>query len=140
MEKDKNILLQLQKKLKKDGYLSDNVAYHSLKDIFINIDTTYRKYVIILDDLHNAPVEILNNIRNLLETDCPPGLTLILVGRDDFSAGGVDYFSFLEFCKGTYPFNVISVEALTDSETIQLITSIVRGIPQLALNKIYGSK
>ena len=138
VEKDKNILLQLQKKLKKDGYLSDNVAYHSLKDIFINIDTTYRKYVIILDDLHNAPVEILNNIRNLLETDCPPGLTLILVGRDDFSAGGVDYFSFLEFCKGTYPFNVISVEALTDSETIQLITSIVRGIPQLALNKIHS--
>lgn len=41
VEKDKNILLQLQKKLKKDGYLSDNVAYHSLKDIFINIDTTY---------------------------------------------------------------------------------------------------
>ena len=138
VEKDKNVLLQLQKEMKKEGYLSDNVTCDSLQDIFINIDTSYRKYVIVLDDLHNAPIEILNNVRKLLETDCPPGLTLILVGRDDFSAGNVDYFSFVEFCKETYQSNVISLEALDNSEAIQLIKSIVRGIPMLALKKIHS--
>ena len=138
VEKDKNILLQLQKEMKKEGYLSDNVTFKSLLDIFINIDTTYRKYVIVLDDFHNAPIEILNNVRKLLETNCPLGLTLILVGRDDFSAGNVDYFSFMEFCKETYPSNVISVETLDDSEAIQLIKSIVRGIPMFALKKIHS--
>lgn len=138
VEKDKNILLQLQKILKQDGYLSDNVACSSLEDIFINIDTTYRKYVIVLDDLHNASVEILNNIRKLLKTDWPSGLTLLLVGRDDFSAGSIDYFSFLEFCKENYSSNIFLVKALTDSETIQLIKSIVRGIPAFALEKIHS--
>lgn len=138
VEKDKNILLQLQQKLKKDGYLPNHVTYDSLKDIFINIDTTYRRYLIILDDLHNASTEILNDIRQLVETNYAPGVNLILVGRDDFSAGDVDYFSFLELFKETYLDSVISVEALTDSETIQLIKSIVRGIPQIALEKIHS--
>ena len=138
VEKDKNILFQLQEILKQDGYLLDYVVCNSLEDIFTNINTTYRKYVIVLDDLHNSSVEILNNIRKLLETNCPSGLTLLLVGRDDFSAGSIDYFSFLEFCKENYSSNIILVEALTDPETIQLIKSIVRGIPEFALEKIHS--
>lgn len=138
VEKDKNILFQLQEILKQDGYLVDYVVCNSLEDIFTNINTTYRKYVIVLDDLHNASVEILNNIRKLLETNCPSGLTLLLVGRDDFSAGSIDYFSFLEFCKENYSSNIILVEALTNPETIQLIKSIVRGIPAFALEKIHS--
>lgn len=138
VEKDKNILLQLQEILIQDGYLSNDATYNSLEDIFININTTYRKYVIVLDDLHNASVEILNNIRKLLGANCPSGLTLLFVGRDDFSAGSIDYFSFLEFCKENYSSNIIFVEALADSESIQLIKSIVRGIPAFALKKIHS--
>lgn len=138
VEKDKNILLQLQKILIQDGYLSNNATCNSLEDIFVNIDTTYRKYVIVLDDLHNASAEILCSIRKLLETNCPSGLTLLLVGRDDFSVGSIDYFSFLEFCKENYSSNIILVKALSDSETIQLIKSIIRGIPTFALEKIHS--
>lgn len=138
VEKNKNILFQLKEILIQDGYLSNNVACNSLEDIFINIDTTYRKYVIILDDFHNASVEILNSIRKLMETNLPSGLTLLFVGRDDFSAGSIEYFSFLEFCKENYSSDIIYVKALTDSETIQLIKSIVRGIPAFALNKIHS--
>lgn len=138
IEKDKNILLKLQKILLQDGYLSHNASYNSLEDIFVNINTTYRKYVIVLDDLHNASVEILNDIRKILESNCPSGLTLLFAGRNDFSVGNMDYFSFLEFCKENYSSNIISVEALTDFETIQLIKSIVRGIPTFALEKIHS--
>lgn len=138
VEKNKNILLQLQEILIQDGYLSNNATCNSLEDIFVNIDTTYRKCVIVLDDLHNASAKILCNVRKLLETNCPSGLTLLLVGRDDFSVGNIDYFSFLEFCKENYSSNIILVKALSDPETIQLIKSIVRGIPTFALEKIHS--
>lgn len=131
-------LFTLHCTLVKNTYLSNDIICNSLEDVLVNIDTTYRKYVIVLDDFHNASTEILYDIRKLLGTNCPSGLTLILVGRDDFSVGSIDYFSFLEFCKENYSSNIIPVKELSDSETIQLIESIVRGIPSVALKKIHS--
>ena len=138
VEKNKNILLKLQETLVREGYLSQNIIPRTIEDILENIDTTYRKCVIIIDDIHNATIEILDNIRKLFTYNYSSGLTILLVGRDDFSVGSMDYFAFLQFCKENYLSNVITVEALTDSETIQLIKSIVRGIPQVALEKIHS--
>ena len=138
VEKDKNILSLLQDLLIKEGYLDCNTIYNSLEDIFSSIDTTYRKCVIVMDDLHNASAEVLNNIHHLMTTNLPLGLTLLLVGRDDYSVGSVDYFSFLQFFEEKYSNNIISVNALTDKETILLIKSIVRGIPNVALEKIHS--
>ena len=137
-EKDKDILSPLQDLLIKEGYLDCNTVYNSLEDIILSIDTTYRKCVIIMDDLHNASAEVLNNIHNLMAANLPVGLTLLLVGRDDYSVGSIDYFSFLQFFEEKYSTNTISVDALTDNETILLIKSIVRGIPNIALEKIHS--
>lgn len=138
VEKNKNILSKLQKTLVQAECLAKDVSCNSLEDIIRNIDITYRKCVIIIDDLHNAPIEFLNDIRYLLTLNCPPELTFLFVGRDDFSVGSLDYFSFLEFCKENASDNIISLKALTDSETILLIKSIVRGIPKIALEKIHS--
>ena len=138
VEKDKDILLPLQKLLVKEGYLDGNTIYNSLEDIISSIDTTYRKCVIIMDDLHNASEAILNNIHNLMSANLPVGLTLLLVGRNDYSVGSVDYFSLLQFFEEKFSTNTISVDALTDDETILLIKSIVRGIPNIALEKIHS--
>lgn len=138
VEKDKNVIIQLQDILMKEGYLSENIVYNSLEEIITDIDTTYRKCVIIIDDLHNSSIEFLNNIRNLLDSNSLSGLTLLFVGRDDYSIENVDYFSFLQFCKENYLSKVITVNALTDNEAIQLIKSIVRGIPPIALKKIHS--
>lgn len=137
-EKNKDILSPLQELLIKEGYLDCNTFYDSLESIISSIDTTYRKCVLIIDDLHNASAEVLNNIHNLMTVNLPVGLTLLLVGRDDYSVGSIDYFSFLQFFKEKYSDNIISVDALTDHETILLIKSIVRGIPNIALEKIHS--
>lgn len=138
VEKDKDILSPLQELLVKEGYLDCNTVYNSLEDIIPSIDTTYRKCVIIMDDLHNASAAVLNNIHNLMSANMPAGLTLLLVGRNDYSVGSIDYFSFLQFFEEKYSPNTISVDALTDDETILLIKSIVRGIPDIALEKIHS--
>ena len=138
VEKDKDILSPMQKLLAKEGYLDCNTVYNSLDDIISSIDTTYRKCVIVMDDLHNASTAVLNNIHKLMSANMPAGLTLLLVGRNDYSVGSIDYFSFLQFFKEKYSLNIISVDALTDDETILLIKSIVRGIPNIALEKIHS--
>lgn len=138
IEKDKNILLPLKELLVKEGYLDCNTVYNSLEDIISSVDTTYRKCVIIMDDLHNASATVLSNIHNLMSTNMPMGLTLLLVGRNDYSVGSIDYFSFLQFFEEKYSQNTILVDALKDDETILLIKSIVRGIPNIALEKIHS--
>lgn len=137
-EKNKDILLTLQKLLVKEGYLNCYTTYNSLEDIVSSIDTTYRKCVIIIDDLHNASDKILNSIKNLMTTNMPVGLTLLLVGRNDYSVGSIEYFSFLQFFEEKYLPNIMPVKALTDDEAILLIKSIVRGIPDIALEEIHS--
>ena len=137
-EKNKDLLFALKKLLVREGYLESHTAYNSLEDIVSSIDTTYRKCVIIIDDLHNASTKIFNSIKKLMTVNMPAGVILLLVGRNDYSVGSIDYFSFLQFFGEKYAPNTISMTALTNKETILLIKSIVRGIPNIALKKIHS--
>lgn len=138
VQKNKNVLPVLQDLLIKGNYLDPSLVYNSIEDVFSSIDVKYRKCVIILDDLHNASLQLLNDIRNLMNAHLPVGFTLLLVGRDDYSVGSFDYFSYLQFMQENYSANIITVDELADNEAIQLIKSIVRGIPSIALKKIHS--
>lgn len=137
-EKGRNVIPKLQKVLVQGEMLSISGDSGSLKDLLLKIDTNYRKCVIIIDDFHNASKDLLNDIRLLLQDDISTQLTLLLVGRDDFSVGNLEYFSFLEFFKEKYNEKVFLLKALSDCETLNMISSIVRGIPQFALKKIHS--
>ena len=138
VEKNKDILSPLQEMLGKEGYLDCNIVYNCLENIILSIDTTYRKCVIIMDDLHNASKKIFDSIQNIITAKIPIGLTLLLVGRNDYSVGSIDYFSFLQFFEEKYSHNIFYLDALTDTETQLLIRSIVRGIPNIALKEIHS--
>ena len=64
VQKNKNVLPVLQDLLIKGNYLDPSLVYNSIEDVFSSIDVKYRKCVIILDDLHNASLQLLNDIRD----------------------------------------------------------------------------
>ncbi len=137
-EKGKNVLSQLKKILVNGKNIVADINCASLESILTSINTTYRKCVIVVDDLHNASTKFLDNIRKLLSEGLPSGFTLVFVGRNDYSVGSIDYFSFLQFIEEKYSKNIIEVNALEDAESIQLIKSIVRGIPDIAVERIHS--
>lgn len=138
IEKGINPFIKLKKELLRAGCLTDSNCCTSFEDVLSFVDIRYRKCFIIFDDFHNADITFLNNVRTLLNQVCPSGLTILFVCRDDFSVRNMDFFSFLEFCKRNYYQNIIELKSLSNTETIRLIKSIVRGIPQIALKKIHS--
>lgn len=138
IEKGINPFIKLEKELLRTGCLTNSKRCTSFEDVLSYVDTKYRKCSIIFDDFHNADITFLNDVRTLLTQVCPSGLTILFVCRDDFSVGNMDFFAFLEFCKRNYYQNIIELKPLSDLEAVQLIKSIVRGIPQTALEKIHS--
>ena len=133
--KEANTLADICEYLTKVGLIRSKKLFCSLEDLSNAIDTKYRKCVIILEDIHNGSKKLLDTIYSGIENDSH-GVTFILVGRDDYSAGDMYYFSFLQRYRSEYPNMYVKLDSLTDAETKQMIKSIIRGVPQVVLDKI----
>lgn len=133
--KEANTLADICEYLTKAGLITSKKLFCSLENIINAIDTKYRKRVIILEDIHNSSKELLDTIYSGIENDSH-GVTFILVGRDDYSAGDMNYFSFFQRYRSEYPNTFVKLASLTDAETKQMIKSIIRGVPQVVLDKI----
>jgi len=89
-----------------------------------NLTETSKKPVIILDDFHNITDSFLEEIKKLAGCKLK-NVNIVLVGRDDFSAGSVNYYTFKEWCKDKDNLVGHTVTSLTDDETRQFVVSLL---------------
>ena len=123
----------IEKKLLSSSFNGD-----ALSDVITQINTPYKKYVIIIDDIHNASEEFYEQLKKLSRHIITQPITLILVGRDDFAGGGNAYFNFLSYIENhksniqDYP-----LFPLEPDESLGLIRSILSNVPEYAIKQIF---
>lgn len=111
---------------------------NELSDVIAQIKTPYKKYVIIIDDIHNALEDLYDQLKKLSQKIIAQPITLILIGRDDYAGGGNAYFNFLSYIDNhksriqDYP-----LSPLEPDESLGLIRSILSNVPEYAINQIF---
>lgn len=88
------------------------------------ITNSYKLPVIILDDFHNADKKLLKEIKDLICQN-HKNVKIIIVGRDDFSAGSIDYYAFKELCRTKSKENCFFVDQLGLQETMDMLNSLL---------------
>lgn len=123
----------------KKKYISDdmeNQCPQKLNDIIINCNSQCRVAIIIIDDFHNSSPEFIDQIKNLYHHNKP--VIFILCGRTDYTAGNTAYYSFVQWTFDNLKEQqwVFEVKPLKSNETKNWIRTMVKDLPQEALNTI----
>lgn len=125
--------LCIEKKLIPSPFNSD-----ALSDVFAQIKTPYKKYVFIIDDIHNALDGLYEELKKISLQIIDQPITLILIGRDDYAGGGNAYFNFVSYIENhksiiqDYP-----LFPLEPDESLGLIRSILSNVPEYAIEQIF---
>lgn len=122
-----NIYDVLKSNLEKITKTELPVSNNDILRLFQSFKALYGfKYVIFIDDIHNAPEAFFNQIRLLSEEKVAVPVFLVLVGRNDFSEGSNAYFSFVNQCiQQQFPITGYTLKKLKESDVRNLIQSIV---------------
>lgn len=106
--------------------------YHTVS----NCKNICKRALIFIDDFHNSGDELINQIKQL-ESFIGP-VIIILCGRTDFSAGDTVYYKFVQWSyeKLKRKKSVWNVKPLCPKETYNLVRSMIKNIPEEALNTI----
>lgn len=116
------------------GYVK-NAQYNNLFKLISNCKSTFNNHaIIIIDDLHYASKELLDELKTVANTEAP--ITLILCGRTDYSIGDINYNSFVYWCNTNLKQFSYNLSPLTDEETKSFIRSIIDGIPESAIERL----
>lgn len=115
--------------------LQDIKEQESLPFIIKNINTQFQRCVLIFDDIHNLN-SLLDELKEAALIELNKAITIILVGRNDFSAGTSDYFSFLQWCQEKNLIKGDVIQNLTEKDSKNLIRSIINDVPNFVLNSI----
>lgn len=121
--------------LNEKGYVR-KVNYHSLYKMISDCISIFNNHaIIIIDDLHFASEELLCELKEI-NNICVP-VTLILCGRTDYSIGDINYMSFVHWSNMELPKYSYNIAPLNNTETKNFIRTIIDGIPQSALEKLF---
>ena len=123
----------IQKFLKKNGYISDEI-YPDLSTMISNSVKDGYHAIYVLDDFHNASQEFIVQIKKLKDISAP--ITFLICGRTDFSAGDLNYLSFIEWAKDNLSIYNFEILPLKEKETENLIRVLIDGIPNYALKRL----
>lgn len=117
--------------------LIDKIRKNATLSTIINeIDASYQKCVIIFDDIHNLNKNLLQEIRKICLLNLSKAITVILSGRNDFSAGTSEYFSFLLWILSSKTMKGDIIKNLDEPDGINMIRSIISDVPEIVLQKI----
>lgn len=125
----------LVKLLNEKGFLHRIEENASLSSIVKQIHTKFQKCILIFDDIHNLN-QLLSEIKEVAHMNLNKAITIILVGRNDYSAGTLDYYSFLQWCQENNDLTGDEVKNLTKTDGTNLIRSIINDVPPLVLQEI----
>ena len=107
----------------------------SLETIIGQINTEFHRCVLIFDDIHNLN-ELLGEMKKVALMNVNKAITVILVGRSDYSAGTLDYYSFLQWCQGNNNVKGDEILNLTESDATNLIRSVINDVPSIVLKEL----
>jgi hypothetical protein len=112
---------------------------NSLPILFSEICDEFTKYIIIIEDIHNADKEFFDELLQLAkEPPSTTALNIILSGRDDHTVHNEDFFSFLEWIETSeeYVLNNYKILPLNSEECKTLINLIIKDVPDIVLDKL----
>lgn len=120
--------------LYKQNLINEISLEKSLEKCLSQIKNSQRRFLIILDDIHNLDT-FLGEIKKVNFNNVPNHIALILIGRNDFSIGSMQYYNFIQYCcisemKG----EVLS--CMDNEDTEVLIRSIIQDVPEIVLKRI----
>lgn len=133
-----NLLNKIKKYLIEEDFIDKQFPGNNLYELSTNIHPNAYKCILIIEDIHNADVSLYDDLRKLSTMIIDVPLTIIIVGRNDFSIGNKDYYSFLEWCSLNHnnPKNSFDLRRLTDRECLHLIKSLVNDVPEVVLHSV----
>lgn len=136
---ENNMLTQQVKQfLIKKRFLDSNTETNSLPDILSRAEVHFQKCLIVIDDLHNASPGLLAEVKQAAQLKLPYPIILLVAGRNDYSAGDLEYYSLIQWCIDSQEDNGQILECFDMEDTKHFIRLIIRDIPQFALDKIYN--
>jgi len=131
----KNFLQELERFLKKHGYLSEESTYHTLTEMLRACRHEYRRALLFIDDCHNAKDSLLDALQISIDYLAP--VSIIVCGRTDQRAGSTKFYSFVQWTKENK--EGFTLSPLTDEETRSLIRIMINKVPEFVLQKIRTS-
>lgn len=127
-----NVKSDLIKLLTEKGVLREVQNNASLEYIIKQIDTEFHRCVLIFDDIHNLN-ELLIEIKKVALICVDKAITVVFVGRNDYSVGTLDYYSFLQWCQENSDIKGDEITNLTEPDAANLIRSIINDVPSIVL-------
>lgn len=110
----------------------------SLPDILSESGCSFQRCLLIIDDLHNTDASLLIELKQAVQANCKYPITLLVAGRNDFSAGDLEYHSFVHWITNAHTEQGYIVGGFNEEEAKNFIRHIIQDIPQYALEKIYS--
>lgn len=134
LKKNNDITIKnFKKKLFKNNTIKNNIG-DNLFDILKNSKNDYRHVIIIIDDFHNADLKTIAQIKELNKLSLD--ISVIICGRNDYSEGTSEYYSFIQWTLENKKESTYEVECFKSSDTKNLIKTLISNVPTAALNKI----
>lgn len=135
MQKGRSPEKDIKKFLFKNNYIS-NKEYKDFFSMLVDCNNAFGKTpIIVLDDFHNASKDFMGQIKRIGSLSIKA--ILIICGRTDFSVGDINYLSFISWTKKSIPKYCFEIEPLTDDETKRFIKTLIDGIPNYALERLF---
>lgn len=133
----KDLLKNIRVFLEKKKYISSTIPITDFCELISHCKHDYRRAIIILDDLHNIAKSYIDGIMGLANLDVP--ITIIICGRTDYSAGSLDYFTFVQWCIENEKIDGHMLSLLKPDETKSLIRTIIKDVPEIVEDKLFLS-
>lgn len=128
----KLLLPELNRFLKKHGYVTKNCSCSSLTDLLKKCRHEYRRVILFIDDSHNAEDQLFESLKALVGRDLP--ISVVICGRTDQSAGSAKFYSFVQWTIENQPGFIL--QPLSNDETRNLVRIMINKVPKFVLNKI----
>lgn len=133
---ESNLKQKLVKSLSEQRLVGNIRKNATLSSIICQIETSYQKCVLIIDNIHNLDENTLNELKKAVAMNLDKAITILLIGRNDYSVGILEYFSFLQWCQENQALKGYVIRNLDDLDGMNMIRSIINDVPEIVLQKI----
>lgn len=137
MQGKQRLIQEIKEFLIKKNFLSADSQSTSLPDILSESGSNFQRCLLIIDDLHNADVGLIAEIKQAAQLKHSFPIILLVVGRNDFSAGDLEYYALVQWCVDVLADRGNILTGFNEDEAKDFIRLIIQDVPQFALEKIY---
>lgn len=115
-------------------YITEN--FENLYDMMKAVSHEFRNALIVLEDFHYVTLDFVEQLKLIDALNIP--ISIIICGRNDYSAGSLNYFSFIQWTLENKKENSWEVKPFLSAETEKFIRIMINGIPMEVLSAIHA--